>query len=163
MIGMRPFCICSCSRKEQYFLLVKFAFNSSIGVCVRSKGECQCPAVSGSDSARISGGSKRKITSLTTPAISLSSLNKCRLGDSGSFSTCLTASHIISHGFSVGGTDVGDRRCITALLQLSGKHRDSNGNQDGDDRDDDQQLGQGKALIVVLLQFKSSFLHVECR
>ena len=66
------------------------------------------------------------------------------------------------HLLGIGGTQVGLVSCLTALLQLGGEHRDGDGGQDGDDRDDDQQLGQGKALIVVLLQFMSSFLHVEC-
>ena len=43
-------------------------------------------------------------------------------------------------------------RCgFLGLLQLGGEHGDGDGNQDGDDRDDDQQLGQGEALLVILL------------
>jgi len=70
---------------------------------------------------------------------------------------------IYGYSFSLSCTEVGDISRFTALFQLSGENRDCNGGQHGDDRNDDQQLGQGKALVVVLLQCMSSFLHVECR
>ena len=57
---------------------------------------------------------------------------------------------ILRHNFGISGTDVGNVGGFAGLLELVGEYGDSDGDEDSDDRNNDQQLGQGKALVVFL-------------
>lgn len=65
-----------------------------------------------------------------------------------------------SHYFCICSTNICKVNGLTALLQLVCENGDCNGNEDGDDRNDDQELGQGKALVVVFLHVVSPF-HLD--
>ena len=74
----------------------------------------------------------------------------------GSRSACVFGENS-GNRLSIKRTGIGFVSCLTALLQLGCEHRDCNCDEHGDDRHDDEQLGQGKAFAIVLPQWYSSF------
>ena len=63
-----------------------------------------------------------------------------------------TVIEILYHNICISGTNVSSISCLTASLELICENRDGDSSENGDDRNDDQEFGQGKAFFVVLLQ-----------
>ncbi len=104
---------------------------------------------------------------ITEPRLYASKMNFCD-SDGSNFTSCLVDGHITVRSnfreirslcLCIGSSDIGNRCCITALLQLCCENRDSNSDQHG--LWDGVRLPDCELLIMLRLLKSASFPHLH--